>query len=164
MSLITIKTFDLSAEFEKVHKDTKSISIPKCDVDYVKSYWYYILFGNPLDGKPTKLRNNHTANIVYLDDVPSGLIISSRQGDAVNIDLLVVSDKCRGRGFGTMLLTECLNGNPTKKIYLEVHADNIGAIKLYRKHGFRLADLYGDYVSMMKMPRIPKAPRPCLIV
>lgn len=148
MSCITIKTYDLSAEFVKVHTDAKNIIIQDSDIEFIKSYWYYILFDNIVE--LTKLRGNHTVTMVYLDGLPSGLSISSIGDNVINVELLVVSKNCRGRGFGTLLLNDLIAKNKTKKLSLDVHADNFGAIKLYKRYGFRFADLYGDYINMIR--------------
>jgi len=165
MPTFTIKTFDLSAGFETVQKEAQHIIVSETDIDFIKSYWYYALFGDQTE--PTKLRGNHTVNMLYATDndlpTPSALAVLHTFDKTVNIELLVVSQECRGCGFGTSLLNDIIARNAAKKITLEVHADNVGAIRLYKKYEFKLVDLCGDYLCMARKPKVRRHKRPIIV-
>ncbi len=57
------------------------------------------------------------------------------------IQNLGITPAFRNRGLGTVLLFAALRGfwrAGLRRVYLEVTADNEGAIRLYRRHGFRV--------------------------
>ena len=60
-------------------------------------------------------------------------------GDSALIEELVVTARVRGQGIGTMLvaaLVERLEGLGCEEVSVTTMADNHGAIKFYKKHGF----------------------------
>ena len=57
------------------------------------------------------------------------------------IQNLGITPPHRNRGLGTVLLFRALRGfwqAGLRRVYLEVTADNEGAVRLYRRHGFRV--------------------------
>jgi ribosomal protein S18 acetylase RimI-like enzyme len=71
---------------------------------------------------------------------------------------IAVAPTARGLGIGALLLNECERQATAKGrvgIYLEVRADNLSAISLYRKHGYgifrELPEYYGDGTDGLKM-------------
>jgi len=57
------------------------------------------------------------------------------------IQNLGITPPHRGRGLGTVLLFRALSGFwqvGLRRVYLEVTADNLGAVRLYRRHGFHV--------------------------
>jgi ribosomal-protein-alanine N-acetyltransferase len=70
-------------------------------------------------------------------------------GDDVELMTIAVEPKYRGKGLGAALLKACFEDllmTPSKRMVLEVAADNPAAIRLYEKLGFkRLSERQGYY-------------------
>jgi ribosomal-protein-alanine N-acetyltransferase len=70
-------------------------------------------------------------------------------GDDVELMTIAVAPKYRGRGVGAALLNACfadLLMTPSRRMVLEVAADNPAAIKLYRRFGFaQISERRGYY-------------------
>lgn len=70
-------------------------------------------------------------------------------GDDVELMTIAVDPKFRGKGVGAALLKACFEDlmmTPSKRMVLEVAADNPAAIKLYQKLGFtKLSERKGYY-------------------
>ena len=70
-------------------------------------------------------------------------------GDDVELMTIAVAPKFRGRGVGGALLKACFEDllmTPSKRMILEVAADNPAAIKLYQRLGFQqLSERKGYY-------------------
>jgi [ribosomal protein S18]-alanine N-acetyltransferase len=70
-------------------------------------------------------------------------------GDDVELMTIAVDPKFRGKGVGTALMKACFEDllmTPSKRMVLEVAADNPAAIKLYTRLGFtKLSERKGYY-------------------
>ena len=70
-------------------------------------------------------------------------------GDDAELMTIAVEPKFRGKGVGRALLQACfedLRMTPSRRMILEVAADNPAAIRLYEKLGFkRLSERKGYY-------------------
>jgi ribosomal-protein-alanine N-acetyltransferase len=70
-------------------------------------------------------------------------------GDDVELMTIAIEPKFRGKGVGAALLNACfadLMMTPSKRMILEVAADNPAAIRLYEKLGFKkLSERQGYY-------------------
>jgi ribosomal-protein-alanine N-acetyltransferase len=70
-------------------------------------------------------------------------------GDDVELMTIAVAPKYRGKGVGAALLRACFEDllmTPSRRMILEVAADNPAAIKLYRKLGFtKISERQGYY-------------------
>lgn len=70
-------------------------------------------------------------------------------GDDVELMTIAVDPKYRGKGVGTALLRACFEDlmmTPSRRMILEVAADNPAAIRLYQKLGFtKIAERKGYY-------------------
>jgi [ribosomal protein S18]-alanine N-acetyltransferase len=70
-------------------------------------------------------------------------------GDDVELMTIAVEPKYRGKGVGAALLRACFEDllmTPSKRMVLEVAADNPAAIRLYEKLGFRrMSERQGYY-------------------
>jgi len=150
----TIKTYDLHTQLREARQEIGDIEIAETDTDFVKSYWYYILFGNYegyiIDDRPGN--NGYKMYVIYLNGLVSGFSIFHETDLKKTIDLVIVDIKYRGHGLGTTLLRKCIKESVAQcqKVLLEVHADNTGAIRLYRKLGFKFTDCHGDYIKMVR--------------
>ena len=70
-------------------------------------------------------------------------------GDDVELMTIAVEPKYRGKGVGAALMKACFEDllmTPSKRMILEVAADNPAAIRLYEKLGFsKLSERHGYY-------------------
>ena len=75
-------------------------------------------------------------------------IVSGFQGDEIELGFVVHPD-WQGQGFGSemvdLLVKQMQWAYPGKQIHLEVKADNIKAIKMYEKHGFKARSIRMDF-------------------
>jgi len=92
----------------------------------------------------------------------------TRNGVSGRLYSIAVDGAYRGRGLGKLLLTSCLEALKAEGIgtlYLEVYTENLSAVSLYEKLGFkkvrRLVDYYGQGQDGWKM-RLDLAPQPVL--
>ena len=79
-----------------------------------------------------------------------GMIHDSGETRIGHIYTLDVVPKHRRKGIGLQLLTELERifvENSVEDCYLEVRASNLGALQLYRKHGYRKVELLKNYYS-----------------
>ena len=89
-----------------------------------------------------------------------GLLRSHRESNSGRIYAVAVHPDARGKRIGQRLVGRIIHSLVRRgagRIYLEVHADNLGAIKLYHKLGFidqgYLADYYGPGHHAIRMMR-----------
>lgn len=155
MTLFIIKTFEITADPNTAKEQVKHIVVPEKYYDFVKSYWYNWIHDPKL---VNILPGNHKMHVIYPDgwddtmqnhrseapNIAAGYVITNDK----TIELLVVSPEYQGHGLGSKLLDKCLEETKEKKIRLEVHVLNIGAIKLYRKYKFKTIDSHGPYLVM----------------
>lgn len=77
---------------------------------------------------------------VALSGAMAGFIMSRRAADEAEILSVAIESRQRGRGLGRSLLDwhmRHLAGLGTRAVFLEVDENNLAAIKLYRRAGFR---------------------------
>jgi len=112
--------------------------------------------------------NNHVLLACVGDEVVGqlGLQVSARPRRRHVADLgMGVRDDWQGRGVGTALLVAALDladrWLQIRRIELQVYADNVAAIALYRRHGFveegrhrEFAFRDGAYVDALSMARL----------
>jgi ribosomal-protein-alanine N-acetyltransferase len=75
-----------------------------------------------------------------LSGAVAGFIMSRRAADEAEILSVAIDSRQRGRGLGRKLLDwhlRNLAGQGTRAVFLEVDENNLAAIKLYRRAGFR---------------------------
>lgn len=138
-----LKTFDLEADFKAARDAALCIRMPKDD-KFIKSYWL-----DMIRCKKEGLLHEDCSMILMTSEEtgPAGFAIMNNARKM--IDLIVVSESCQGRGIGSKLLKECISLGASS---LEVHPDNMGAIKLYRRLGFKSRGASGPYVIMKISP------------
>ncbi len=80
--------------------------------------------------------NPYTNFLVYIDDrIVVGYLYYSDIYDRIEINQINVIDKYRRQGVASELMKHLIKKN--KSISLEVKCDNVPAIKLYEKFGFK---------------------------
>ena len=111
----------------------------------IKEYDSYPLFS--VDNFTYKLTEKEFSTDPYLKiltyvekDKVNGFLLYSLIYDRIEIEQFEVTTKERGKGIGNELLNyliEKYKDNNIKNITLEVKEDNIAAINLYKKYGFK---------------------------
>jgi len=99
------------------------------------------------------LRLPNFVNLIAISDgKPAGFIIGSVEhsvGENVgHIYSIDVKHECRRKGIGSSLLSameSILAEKGVEKCYLEVRFDNVAAINLYLKHGYKTLETIKDY-------------------
>ena len=88
--------------------------------------------------------NPYAGYLVYIDDrIVIGYLYYSDIYDRIEINQINVLDKYRRNGHASELMKHLIAKN--KNISLEVKCDNIPAIKLYEKHGFKKVAIREGY-------------------
>ncbi len=89
--------------------------------------------------------NPYAGYLVYIDDrMVIGYLYYSDIYDRIEINQLIIHDMYKRNGYASELMKHLIAKN--KSISLEVKSDNIPAIKLYEKHGFKkVAERRGYY-------------------
>lgn len=147
-SSFVLKMYELDDPdvLSKIIIDAKTMNIDYND-KFIKSYWAKQLFYNDeIDDRDIMINRGIKAIVASINNVTLGIsIINTYTG---SIELLVISRESRGMGIGNVLLR---NSIQTGGHSLDVHVENIPAIKLYKKNKFRIVNAHGDYLKM----RIP---------
>jgi ribosomal protein S18 acetylase RimI-like enzyme len=90
-------------------------------------------------------------SIVLCGGQAVGRLLVDRQGGAVTVVDLALLPSWRGRGIGSALLRQVLDeaGGEGLAVHLAVAADNLRALRLYRRLGFAVAGSTGAYVRLV---------------
>lgn len=76
--------------------------------------------------------------LVYIEDKNIlGFIDYSKMYENMEINYIFVKEEYRNKGIASKLLNYMINNNDFLNITLEVNINNINAIKLYEKFGFK---------------------------
>ncbi len=90
--------------------------------------------------------------LFILEDISTGKIIGTswltQDGRRIYLHHFGIKPEHQGKGYSKILLKESLNfaRNTGKQIKLEVHKNNIKAVELYRKGGFKYLGDYDIYI------------------
>ena len=88
--------------------------------------------------------NPYAGYLVYIDDrIVIGYLYYSDIYDRIEINQINVLDKYRRNGHASELMKHLIAKN--KNISLEVKCNNVPAIKLYEKHGFKKVAIRKGY-------------------
>jgi ribosomal protein S18 acetylase RimI-like enzyme len=84
--------------------------------------------------------------IIESDSAPVGRMLTDRSTDCTRLVDISVLSTMRDKGIGSF----CLEGlkEVSEKILLQVFSQNLGAIRLYRRHGFESTSEGGMYLEM----------------
>ena len=81
--------------------------------------------------------------VCLLDNTIVGYLYYSDIFDRIEINQIIVSHEYKRCGYGSMLMEKVLSFG--KSISLEVTVNNISAINLYKKYGFRIVSVRKGY-------------------
>lgn len=103
---------------------------------------------NYVENNVPKLINNYS-NIVIDNKVVGCLLITSKD-DGILLDEIFIEEDYRNNGIGTNIIKNILSNNDI--VYLWVYKDNIKAINLYKRLGFKVINETDtrDYMKYIK--------------
>ena len=109
--------------------------------------------------KKTKLMDGEsvicsTAYTYYNNKIPIGRCVVTKKirGNFkgwVNVNNVVIYEDHRGKGYCPKMLKCVLNKYKNNKIYIEVHKNNIPAIKCYHRCGFKVNKIVKNEIIMI---------------
>lgn len=97
------------------------------------------------------------AGLLWQDSAPAGFILIRAVADEAEILTLAVAPPHRRQGIGALLLgeaTDMLRAGGTRRLFLEVAADNPAARALYTSYGFLVTGRRAGYYDRGSAPRV----------
>lgn len=97
------------------------------------------------------------AGLLWQDAAPTGFILIRAVADEAEILTLAVAPPHRRQGIGGLLLeeaSEMLRAGGTRRLFLEVAADNPAARALYTSYGFLVTGRRSAYYDRGPAPRV----------
>lgn len=82
--------------------------------------------------------------ILYEEECIKGVLVYELIYDRIEIDYIIVDEKYRKSGIGSKMLNYLIQKD-VKNITLEVNQNNIAAINLYKKYGFKVVAIRKNY-------------------
>ena len=76
--------------------------------------------------------------IIIINNKKVGCLLLEKYEDGILLNELYLDKNYRGKGIGTNILNNILNNN--SKVYLWVYKENILALNLYKKLGFKIKE------------------------
>ena len=76
--------------------------------------------------------------LINIHNQKVGCLLLEKYEDGILLNEIYLDKNYRRKGIGTNILTNILNNNP--KVYLWVYKENINAINLYKKLGFKIIE------------------------
>lgn len=90
----------------------------------------------------------YNKSLVYIsDDNIRGILNYDLIYDRIEINYIIVIEKYRMHGIGSKLINYLINNNDVLNITLEVRENNLPAIKLYEKFGFKKNIIRKNYYN-----------------
>ncbi len=83
--------------------------------------------------------------IIYEEESIKAVLVYQLIYDRIEIDYIIVDKMYRKNGIGSELLDYLIKNNNVKNITLEVNENNIAAINLYLKYGFKVVATRKNY-------------------
>ena len=120
------------------------------DIDYVKKAKLYNIFAFAHDlpeDEIIKINNYVNSNIpkiieeyklIVVDDRRIGCYLVVNKDDGIMLDEIFIEDEFRNKGIGSSIISKILKLNNI--VYLWVYKENINAIRLYKKFGFKIIE------------------------
>jgi ribosomal protein S18 acetylase RimI-like enzyme len=120
------------------------------DIDYVKKAKLYNIFAFAHDlpeDEIIKINNYVNSDIpkiieeyklIVLDNRIIGCYLVVNKDDGIMLDEIFIDDEFRNKGIGSSIISKILKLNNI--VYLWVYKENINAIRLYKKFGFKVIE------------------------
>ena len=121
------------------------------DIEIIKKYKLKIIFAyaNKLNSEEKEKINNYVnetipneidnyKNIVLNNNTVGSTLLTKKDG-VILLDEIFIERQYRNKGVGTSVIKDII-ASANSNIYLWVYKDNLKAIKLYNKLGFRIND------------------------
>ncbi len=120
------------------------------DIDYVKKAKLYNIFAFAHDlpeDEFIKINNYVNSDIpkiieeyklIVLDNRIIGCYLVVNKDDGIMLDEIFIDDEFRNKGIGSSIISKILKLNNI--VYLWVYKENINAIRLYKKFGFKVIE------------------------
>ena len=120
------------------------------DIDYVKKAKLYNIFAFAHDlpeDEIIKINNYVNSDIpkiieeyklIVLYDRIIGCYLVVNKDDGIMLDEIFIDDEFRNKGIGSSIISKILKLNNI--VYLWVYKENINAIRLYKKFGFKVIE------------------------
>ena len=120
------------------------------DIDYVKKAKLYNIFAFAHDlpeDEIIKINNYVNSDIpkiieeyklIVLDNRVIGCYLIVNKDDGIMLDEIFIDDEFRNKGIGSSIISKILKLNNI--VYLWVYKENINAIRLYKKFGFKIIE------------------------
>ena len=130
--------------------ESNTIQISKMQLEDIDSidYNYFDDFWNVQNLKDDFLSSNSVWFLAKIEEKIVGFVGIKVILDEADIMNIAIHKNYRQQGFGSLLLTHIINyckNNNVKKINLEVNENNIPAINLYKKQGFKIVGVRKKY-------------------
>ena len=139
IAYISTETTDISAIFGFC-KDLIDCYEDISTIDYEKVlHW--------IKDKITK--NISMYQCVAVDGIKVGYFCFDTTGSEAELDDLYILPEYRGMGVGTCIIKHCIQRS-AKPIFLYVFSKNVGAIRLYSRMGFKIAETVGNTRLIMR--------------
>lgn len=120
------------------------------DIDYVKKAKLYNIFAFAHDlpeDEIIKINNYVNSDIpkivedyklIVLENRIIGCYLIVNKDDGIMLDEIFIDDEFRNKGIGSSIISKILKLNNI--VYLWVYKENINAIRLYKKFGFKVIE------------------------
>ena len=125
-------------EIEKIYKEY--LAVQEC----IQEKWSKVFFYNLLKDK--------SVFFISINNPINGYLIARKIIDEYEILSLATDISRRRKGIGSQLLSELLilaKKEKIKRIILEVDRDNIAAVRLYKKSGFKIISKRSNYYNRL---------------
>lgn len=113
-------------------------------ISYFDDFWNYSILKSELENPNSK----YIVAKLQEDIIGFAGIIDTF--DQMEITNIVVRKDMRNKGIGNILLNKLIQlskGNKKSMVFLEVNSNNLNAIKLYEKNGFKKVGLRKNYYN-----------------
>ena len=102
-------------------------NLPKEEIEKITNYVKTTI--------PTQMKNYE---IIIINNQKVGCLLLEKYKDGILLNEIYLDKNYRNKGIGTSILTNILNNN--SKVYLWVYKENISALNLYKKLGFKIKE------------------------
>lgn len=120
------------------------------NIEYIKAARLYNIFeyAHDLPDSEVEMIHNHVNRhipqevkdyrMIIANDEIIGCFIVIPENDGVMLDEIFIEEEYRGKGIGTKIIKDIIDNNEI--IYLWVYKENIKAVSLYERLGFKVKE------------------------